>query len=616
MEKDSAWNCAPDSDISKTVKRFLITTADERSWLTDRPVLFLGEWCRRYGRKQVWEGMDATVAEPYGLQVGQKERDLAYIQALSSQLLGEVADELNAFHNTRHSLRYWNIVLGPWLKRYVETAFNRYSTLEQALKDHEVSGTTVFNSTDYSLATNDSLAYIWACNDDIWNHVFYAKILNFWGNVKTEMDFVPLQGISGFVQEENCKAAWRPTAKRFILNAANTILPKFIRKRDAFIVSSCLPFKEEIKLQLSLGQCPQLWRSPSLKNFVPVPAKRQRFSVDAESYNGFEQFVRRQLADIIPTCYLEGYDQLVQQVKSLPWPAEPRFIFTSNNYSTDEIFKVWAGSKAEEGVPYFTGQHGNNYGTHFYYGNLNSPERSTSDKFFTWGWSDGSPNVVPAFNLKTAGQKSNRFDPEGGLLLIEVCPPHRIAPWDRYFEFGIYQEEQFRFAVALPEAIQKKLTVRFHAEYKKREWSDKQRWKDRSPHTQIESGVANIRELIAQSRLVVHSYDSTGMLETLALNIPTMCFWQGGLDHLLPSAKPYYELLRSAGILLDTPEQAAKFVSSNWNSMAEWWENPKTQHARKAFCQQYARTDKTPVFTLRRLLTKMEAEHSSKYPRQ
>ena len=585
------------------MNRHLITTADERSWKFDRPVLFLGEWCRLYDRKHIWEGMDATVAEPYGLKVEQKHRDLEYVENLSSQLLKELTDALNAFHNTNHSLRYWQIVLGHWLKRYVGTTFNRYFTLEQTIEDHEVSGTTVFDATDYRLATNDSLTFILACNDDVWNHVLYAKILDVFGNVRTEMDSAPLQGISDFVQEGNYKVARRPGVKRFILSAVNYILPKLSRKCDAFIINSYLQLKEEAKLQLSLGQCPQLWRSPARKNVVLDPERRRRFGIDAENYTGFERFVRSQLGEFIPICYLEGYDQLVQQAKSLPWPVEPRFIFTSNNFDTDEIFKVWAGSKAEEGVPYFTGQHGNNYGTHFYAGISTWPERSTADKFFTWGWSDGSPNVVPAFNFKTAGLNSNRFNREGGLLLIEVCPPHLVTPWDNYFEFAIYQEEQFRFAAALPPAIQQKLTVRLHYAYRYFRWSDEHRWKDRSPHTQIETGATNIRELIAQSRLVVHSYDSTGILETLALNIPTLCFWHGGLDQLLPSAKPYYELLRNAGILANSPEHAAELVSLHWDNVSEWWGSRKAQNARKSFCEQYARTEKHPVRTMKRFLT-------------
>jgi putative transferase (TIGR04331 family) len=112
--------------------------------------------------------------------------------------------------------------------------------------------------------------------------------------------------------------------------------------------------------------------------------------------------------------------------------------------------------------------------------------------------------------------------------------------------------------------------------------------------------------------LVVHSYDSTGILETLALNIPTICFWQGGLDHLLDEAKPYYELLRGANILADTPEQAAGVVSLHWGDIRGWWDSQKVQDARKAFCMQYARTENYPIRTLKRLLvTHADKENSN-----
>lgn len=583
------------------MKRYLITTADERSWKVDRPVLFLGEWCRLYDRRHVWTGMDASVAEPYGLQVGQKERDLTYIQALSSQLLCEMADALNAFHNTRHSLRYWHIVIGHWLQMYMAVTFNRYFTLEQALKAHEVSGTTVFDSTDYSLATADSLAFIWACNDDVWNHVLYAKILSFWGNVKTEPDSVPLRGISGFAQEGKYKVARRTSTARFVLNIANNILSKFSRNRDAFIISSYLPLIEEAKLQISLGQCPKLWIVPELENMVFDPEKRRRFSIDAENYTGFERFVRRQLGEIIPICYLEGYDQLVQQIKSLPWPTEPRFIFTSNKFAVDEIFKVWAGLKVEEGRPYFIGQHGNNYGTLL--GSQNCPEVVTCDKFLTWGWTNGNSKNLPAFVFKTAGRKPQCRVSDGGLLLIETFIRFLTEPFDVYFEHNIYQEEQFRFVAALPEAIQQQLTVRLRLHADSFRWSDEQRWKDRSPHTRIEPAFANYWKSIAQRRLVVFSFDSTGILETLALNIPTMCFWHGGLDRLLTCAKPYYELLRSAGILADNPEQAAENIALHWDNVSEWWGSKKVLDAREAFCGEHARTEKHPVRVLKKLLT-------------
>ena len=66
---------------------------------------------------------------------------------------------------------------------------------------------------------------------------------------------------------------------------------------------------------------------------------------------------------------------------------------------------------------------------------------------------------------------------------------------------------------------------------------------DFDPAVKTDAGEVDIRDLISRSRLVVPSYDSTGMLETLNLNIPTLAFWQNGLDHLENSVKPLYQKL-------------------------------------------------------------------------
>jgi len=584
------------------MKRYLITTADERTWQFDRPVLFLGEWCRLYSRTPVWAGVDGLVAAPFGLRPGQKERDIAYVQALSKQLLKELTSALNAFHGTTHGVRYWNILLGHWLQRYVSLVFNRFFTLEQALENHEISGTTVLDFADYSLAVMDSDAFVWVSNDDLWNHVLYARVLEFLGGVKIESRSIHLEGVRCFKQEGNATGTQSTAAKRVVSAIVSHILPKLSRRGDAFIVSSYLPKMEEAKLSLTLGQCPQLWRSPKLTNAVLDPARRRHFCVDAERHLGFERFVRRQLGDMVPICYLEGYQQLCLQAESVSWPTTPRFILTSNRFDTDEVFKAWTSRQVEQGTRYFIGQHGNNYGTLL--GSSDFPELVTCDKFFTWGWTNGNPKNIPAFVFTIVGRKLQYAVSEGDLLLIELPPPHRHGPEDAYYEYGIYQEQQFRFVKALPEGIQAKLMVRLHSGFRRFSWSAEERWAERYPQVRIERGATPIQTLIRRSRLVVHSYDSTGILETLALNIPTLCFWHGGLDHLLSSAKPYYALLRNAGILIDTPAHAATLVTERWESIEQWWGSERVQNARKAFCAEYAQTEKHPIRTLKRLLTK------------
>jgi hypothetical protein len=58
-------------------QRYLITTADESTWKFDSPVIFLGEWCRIYDRKHIWQGMNAIIAASYGLTQSKKDADNA-----------------------------------------------------------------------------------------------------------------------------------------------------------------------------------------------------------------------------------------------------------------------------------------------------------------------------------------------------------------------------------------------------------------------------------------------------------------------------------------------------------------------------------------------------------
>ena len=68
-------------------KRYLITTEDEATWKFDQPVIFLGEWCRLYDCKHIWQNMDAIVAKPYDFDVSKNDADLAKTRELEQKLL-------------------------------------------------------------------------------------------------------------------------------------------------------------------------------------------------------------------------------------------------------------------------------------------------------------------------------------------------------------------------------------------------------------------------------------------------------------------------------------------------------------------------------------------------
>jgi putative transferase (TIGR04331 family) len=137
--------------------------------------------------------------------------------------------------------------------------------------------------------------------------------------------------------------------------------------------------------------------------------------------------------------------------------------------------------------------------------------------------------------------------------------------------------------------------VRLHPGYKNFPDNDAVIWKEHFPNISLNLGDGNIGNLKNNSRLVVHTYDSTGIPESLGLNIPTLCFWPGKPENILPMARPYYELLRNANIFTDSAKQAAKFVTLCWDDVESWWNSRKVQIARKEFCKNYCRIEKKPL---------------------
>ena len=81
----------------------------------------------------------------------------------------------------------------------------------------------------------------------------------------------------------------------------------------------------------------------------------------------------------------------------------------------------------------------------------------------------------------------------------------------------------------------------------------------------------SFNDSIANSRLVVSTYNATTFLETMALNIPTVIFWNPKHWELRDEAIDDFEDLKRVGILYHSPEACAKHVSAIWSDVSSWW---------------------------------------------
>lgn len=585
--------------------RYLITTADESTWKFDRPVIFLGEWCRNYERRHIWQKMDAIVAKPYGLGKAKIVSDIAEASRIEEELFPTLCRNLNQFHKTNHSERFWKIVVGHWFHEYVALMLNRVYTLQKCLNNYHISGATGHSSFGNSLSVQRFEPYWHAALEDAqWNSILYLRILELTSAQKPRIENIPIDlkinNGSEHIKESSPK---QRTMKSYVFVVMKKLAPLLSRRRDAFIVSSYLPPEEEIKLQFALAQFPSFWETPKY-NVEAKPDLALRAELTSGLLNDRDEellkITKTLLFEILPVAYLEGFFEIQDIAKKQKWPDKPRFIFTSNAFHGNDVYKYWFASKVESGTSYIVGQHGNSYFTDRR--QRNSIEEVTADKFLTWGWTDSSERYIPAFIFQNNPRKSPKWNVLGGLLLINTGFDLSKRTSDTSSQALQYLEMNQIFIQNLFDSPREQTTLRLAAATAHHPFSEKKRWQDFNSSLRVDEGLAPINQLISENRLIVYSYDSTGILLTLSRNIPTLAFWLNGFDHLSDEVIDDYKLLMAAGIIHLTPESAANKVNEIWHSIDDWWARAEVQAARKQFCEKYARVSKHPSKDLKKIL--------------
>ncbi len=584
-------------------RRLLVTTPDARTWKSDRPIMFLGAWCTLPAERKRWAHLNAKVL-PYHWDNREKFRaDYPYLQQCYEEALASVADALNSHHGTQHSLRYWRIVLGPWLYLFIHILFDRWTMVAAAIQHPDVWDTVIVNDPEEELIPRDLRGM--NPDDFRWNLLLCACAIREQGGIKVEeMQGEPmgLMENSATVDPPRGIAEWtRKTVRLF--------LDRLVLPQEAFFISTGLPRPVVARIQWKLRQVPKFWRSQPVPQVDPDLELRKSWyqNLGLDTTDVFKRFLAKMIQRQIPTCYLEGYPELKGLVANLPWPKRPKVIFTSNSFQFDEVFQVWAAAQTQRGVPLVIGQHGGFYGV----GKVVAGEDhqvAISDRFLTWGWRDARPSVHPLFALTNLERRHGVGNADGILLLVTVpirMVSFKCSSWPVAAEQSqAFLSDQLRFTRALNEAIRNKLVLRIHQRADEKVFSGfVHQWKEAFPAVEIDPSVTPIEGRIAQSRLFVYTYNSTGFLETFGRNIATVIFWDPDHWELREPAVPFFRRLMEVGIFHETPESAAHHVNAIWNDVAGWWQTPSVQEAVKAFVEQYVLNVPNPDARLIEALT-------------
>ena len=396
---------------------FLITTADQRFWKTDEPILFLGEWCKLFSEKSVWEKLSYEVLPYHWDDRGKLYRDYFYLNDLYEKILPEVSKSLNKIHGVNHSVRYWRIIVGLWLFGFILVFYDRYQSILSAAEYGKVENTLIIRSDRTRYVPQDFGTFsIWATENDEYNHYLYSRIIE-------NMDRMPFEYVDFARQDILHIDSVSNVRKRSFL--FKKIVKKFLQSvpqlfNKIVLIETYLSNKDLIKLQLSLKQIPYLVSPKRITSKSKINmGLREKIHLPSSS-DKFQELLMRMIIEQIPTLYVEGYANM-NRVSLKAYPRRPKVIFNAVAFNANEPFKFWAGYNVDRDVKLLGYQHGGLYGGGILTA-IEDHQIKIYDTFYTWGWKSDHYETTKPLAAATLNTIKREIRPKKGgrLLLVEM----------------------------------------------------------------------------------------------------------------------------------------------------------------------------------------------------
>lgn len=563
------------------MKTFLIATSLKSTWpkTNTKPVLFLGEWCKKYSEKENWKNLNSKTLKYHWENRKKLKKDYEKSLKIYELAIKKITPILNKYHKINGSKRFWKIIIGPWLGHFIQITLDRWQSVSKLRSKKEKFLFITHKYKNSYKATNTFSDFSKANISDEWNQMMYTEIINF--KKKQNINQNIIHKTKAFLHSHQNTLGYK------LLTNAATLINLFCNKNKFFIYISCMPFWNEIKLNLKVNYF--FWKNPAV---TPPEFKNKRIKLQLKlGKTLFLKFLSKTIPLYLPKIYLEGFKSALAFIKDLHWPNSPRSIFTSNAHVFDDIFKIWTAQKIDRGTKLFIGQHGGSYGI-AKYGFNEMHDLEICDKYLSWGWNIKKikNKIIPVGNFKNCPKKI-MYNRTGKCLIFGLSLPRYSSnlysiPLSSN-QWNIYLKQQIYFLNLLPKKI-------FNFTFYRPSISDYENYQQRQlqdsiPDLKFNNPNLNIEKELKKCRVCIATYNSTTFLETLFYNIPTIIFWNPKFWEIRKDAIPFFDLLQKVGIFHKNPKSAALKLTQIWENVDLWWQSKQVQKVKEKFCEKFSK---------------------------
>lgn len=556
-------------------KVFLATTSLEEFWdKQSSKILFLGEWCKinQHNYKDLnFETLEYIWGQEKEIDLGIEYGDDTY-----DIVINKLVHILNSYHETNNSLKYWDLLLRPWLSIYIQVLYDKYRHIQFAKDKYKNLYTVILDKEDFDFINLPSTFSQNIVNNEKYNLQLYSEIIRFM-DIEYSTKKYGKNKLSFLIN-------YKSNFKNTLVGNLTKLCNKLFNKNKILIVSPYFKVNKFIKYSLLSFKSNFLFVFNNLQyniniNKQPDLQKRKQLFGD-NPVNDFENILISTFVNNFPMIYLEGYKEFNNNVKNLNIGYFDA-IYSSNAIYNNEIFKFYCADCIGK-TKLLYGQHGGNFGIDKKHV-LERIEKKFADKYFTFGWEENKNGVLPSPYSEITSSKNDNIN-----FIMTSMP--------RYFYRFVYQEDSSKMLQYIENAkcffkeVDKVENIIIRLYMHDYGWNIQEKLLSTNLNLQFDNST-DYYEQIINAKLNIFDHLHTGYLETMSINKPTIVLITKNIYFFRDEVKNDIEKLKNVNILFDNSKEAAIFLNQI-DDINKWWHSNEVQNVRKEFCNKYIRTSK------------------------
>jgi putative transferase (TIGR04331 family) len=519
------------------------------------------------------------------------ESDSVQLDDIEHSLFEELVRALNQLHKTDYPVRFWRIFVGAWHQEFFFTLVDRFNRL---LTSQQYARNLTFSTgakVPKQEVLQDATHFPGLTGNIDWESCFLEELVNLL-KTQNELQHIELQklrpsGLRNFSSTTNVGAqSWAVKLVR-LLDPVSAALE---RRSMIEVADTYLSVKQELFMRRRIGNFSFLrLGQPAIAGMSNCIDETSRAllseSLESVGKDTLSFLWTRTIPYHLPLTSIENFNQLAEMSKAKCDRYMPQVFFTSNRFGMSDTERIVIAEKVRRGCKYLVAQHGNNYGVTYRPRSL--PEEETADIFFRWSKPSSSSSTgigVITSDLRIPRQPLKPSSDSLNILVVGSQPPartFRYYDWDQYFE----SEQQTMQLVS-------ELTAMGHAvkfrPYKGNIFGGgpSAKFVNWFESPKVAKSVGAFRDAIAWSHMTVFMYDSTGFLELVSRDFPTLQIQSGSTRHVSLDYLDLYAKMNNVGLLHESVDTAIEELRCP--SLSEWWNDPLRHSVRNEIKERLA----------------------------